>query len=202
MEHGKHELCRPACLICEDEEVQQKMTQQLEQQPGVPVDIEEAENKASEDVVADRESKLAEQLESMKKRKSKLVDPLQYEMSIQSQDLTGYVPSFGWESSPPTDKQKKDLEKRGIDPDAVESAGKAEQILRTVAQRQISGLLRRSRYAVWKSTAFSTWAAGPSMRQRTSSTALPQTAGVCRGRSQRRSMCRRCMDKWITKTTT
>ena len=25
----KHELCRPACLICEDEEVQQKMTQQL-----------------------------------------------------------------------------------------------------------------------------------------------------------------------------
>ena len=136
----KHELCRPACLICEDEEVQQKMTQQLEQQPGVPVDIEEAENKASEDVVADRESKLAEQLESMKKRKSKLVDPLQYEMSIQSQDLTGYVPSFGWESSPPTDKQKKDLEKRGIDPDAVESAGKAEQILRTVAQRQISGL--------------------------------------------------------------
>ena len=116
------------------------MTQQLEQQPGVPVDIEEAENKASEDVVADRESKLAEQLESMKKRKSKLVDPLQYEMSIQSQDLTGYVLSFGWESSPPTDKQKKDLEKRGIDPDAVESAGKAEQILRTVAQRQISGL--------------------------------------------------------------
>ncbi|MFR7472011.1 MAG: hypothetical protein ACLUT1_03880 [Ruminococcus sp.] len=48
------------------------------------MDIEEAENKASEDVVADRESKLAEQLESMKKRKSKLVDPLQYEMSIQS----------------------------------------------------------------------------------------------------------------------
>ena len=136
----KHELCRPACLICEDEEVQQKMTQQLEQQPGVPVNIEEAENKASEDVVADRESKLAEQLESMKKRKSRLVDPLQYEMSIQSRDLTGYVPAFGWESSPPTDKQKKDLEKRGINPDAVESAGKAEQILRTVAQRQQSGL--------------------------------------------------------------
>lgn len=46
----------------------------------------------------------------------------------------------GGESSPPTDKQKKDLEKRGINPDAVESAGKAERILRTVAQRQISGL--------------------------------------------------------------
>ena len=50
------------------------------------------------------------------------------------------MPAFGWESNPPTAKQKKDLEKRGINPDAVESAGKAEQILRTVAQRQQSGL--------------------------------------------------------------
>ncbi len=136
----KHELCRPACLICEDEEVQQKMTEQLEAQPGVPIDIEDAQNKASEDVVADREAKLAEKLEAMKKRKSKLVDPLQYEMSIQSQDLSGYVPAFGWETKPPTEKQKKDLEKHGINPEAVETAGKAEQILRTIAQRQMNGL--------------------------------------------------------------
>ena len=136
----KHELCRPACLICEDEAVQQKMTQQLEEQVGIPIDIEAAENRASEDVVADQEAKLAEKLEAMKKRKSKLVDPLQYELSIQSQDLSGYVPAFGWESNPPTAQQKKDLEKRGINPDAVESAGKAEQILRAVAQRQQSGL--------------------------------------------------------------
>ena len=136
----KHELCRPACLICEDEEVQQKMTAQLEAQPGVPIDIEDAQNKASEDVVADREAKLAEKLEAMKKRKSKLVDPLQYEMSIQSQDLSGYVPAFGWETKPPTEKQKKDLEKHGINPEAVETAGKAEQILRTIAQRQMNGL--------------------------------------------------------------
>ncbi len=136
----KHELCRPACLICEDEAVQQKMTAQLEAQPGVPIDIEDAQNKASEDVVADREAKLAEKLEAMKKRKSKLVDPLQYEMSIQSQDLSGYVPAFGWETKPPTEKQKKDLEKHGINPEAVETAGKAERILRTIAQRQLSGL--------------------------------------------------------------
>ena len=35
---------------------------------------------------------------------------------------------------------EKALEKWGINPDAVESAGKAEQILRAVAQRQQSGL--------------------------------------------------------------
>ena len=47
----------------------------------------------------------------MKKRKAKLVDPLQYAMSIQAADLTGYEPAFGYESKPPTDAQKAALEK-------------------------------------------------------------------------------------------
>jgi superfamily II DNA or RNA helicase len=136
----KHELCRPACLVCEDEAVQQKMTEQMEQQSGISIDIEEAQNQASEDVVVDREAKLAEKLEAMKKRKSRLVDPLQYEMSIQSQDLSGYVPAFGWEAKPPAERQKRALEKFGINPEAVETAGKAERILRNIAQRQLAGL--------------------------------------------------------------
>ena len=136
----KHELCRPACLICEDAEVQQKMTENLEAAIGVPIDLEIAEQQASSDVVADRESRLAEQLEAVKMRKSKLVDPLQYEMSIQSQELSGYIPAFGYEVKPPTEDQRKQLEKKGINPDAVETAGKAEQILKTIAHRQQEGL--------------------------------------------------------------
>ena len=38
----RHELCRPAHLICENEEVAQKMTENLEAS-GCPIDIEEAE---------------------------------------------------------------------------------------------------------------------------------------------------------------
>lgn len=91
----RHELCRPAHLICDNEDVAKKMTENLAEKAGCPVDIEEAENQASEDVVAQREESLAKQLEEMKKRKRKLVDPLQYEMSIQSQDLSSYVPAFG-----------------------------------------------------------------------------------------------------------
>ncbi|MGN0585115.1 MAG: DEAD/DEAH box helicase, partial [Ruminococcus sp.] len=136
----KHDLCRPACLICEDQEVMEKMTRNLEASTGVPMDIEEAENKASAETVADREAKLAEQLETLKKRKSKLVDPLQYEMSICSEELSGYKPAFGWETQPPTESQKKSLEKKGIDPAPIESAGKAEQILRALAHRQQEGL--------------------------------------------------------------
>lgn len=135
----RHELCHPASLICQDEEVARKMTENIEQ-AGCPVDIEAAEKQAAEDVVAQREEALAKKLEEMKKRKKALVDPLQFEMSIQAEDLSGYVPSFGWEMSPPSDGQKKELEKRGIMSDEIDNAGKASLILDRLHKRQEEGL--------------------------------------------------------------
>lgn len=135
----RHELCHPASLICQDEEVAKKMTEHIEQ-AGCPVDIEEAEKTAAEDVVAQREEALAKQLEEMKHRKKKLVDPLQFEMSIQAEDLSGYVPAFGWEMGPPSEKQKATLEKLGILPDQIENAGKAAKILDRLDKRKEEGL--------------------------------------------------------------
>lgn len=135
----RHELCHPAHLICENEEVAQKMTENIET-AGCPVDIEEAEKTATEDVVSQREEALAKQLQEMKRRKGALVDPLQYEMSIQAEDLSGYVPSFGWEMAPPSDKQKQILEKLGILPDAIDNAGKASKILERLDKRKEEGL--------------------------------------------------------------
>lgn len=136
----RHELCHPAHLICESEEVAQKMTENLEKDAGCPIDIEEAEQAASEDVVAQREEALAQKLAEMKRRKRKLVDPLQFEMSIQAEDLAGYVPAFGWEMAPPSDKQKKTLEKLGIMPDEIENAGKASKLLERLDKRRQEGL--------------------------------------------------------------
>lgn len=136
----RHELCHPADLICEKKEVAQKMTENLEQAAGTLMDLEEAEKKASEDVIAEREESLAKQLAEMKHRKRKLVDPLQFEMSIQAEDLAGYVPAFGWEMAPPSDSQKKELEKRGILPDEIDNAGKASKILDRLHRRQEEGL--------------------------------------------------------------
>lgn len=136
----RHELCHPAHLICESEEVAQKMTENLEKEAGFPVDIEEAEQTAADDVVAQREEALAKQLSEMKRRKRKLVDPLQFEMSIQAQDLSGYVPAFGWEMAPPSDAQKKTLEKLGIMPDEIDNAGKASKILERLDKRRKEGL--------------------------------------------------------------
>lgn len=136
----RHELCHPADLICEKKEVAQKMTENLEEAAGCPMDLEEAERKASEDVIAEREESLAKQLQEMRTRKKRLVDPLQFEMSIQAEDLSGYVPAFGWEMAPPSDKQKQELEKRGILPDEIDNAGKANLILDRLHKRQEEGL--------------------------------------------------------------
>lgn len=136
----RHELCHPASLICDNEEVAQKMTENLEKAAGCPVDIDEAEKTASEDVVAQREEALAKQLAEMKRRKKKLVDPLQFEMSIQAEDLSGYVPAFGWECAPPSDKQKQTLEKLGILPDEIDNAGKAAKLLDRLGKRRDEGL--------------------------------------------------------------
>lgn len=136
----RHELCHPASLICESEEVAQKMTENLENAAGCPIDIEEAQEKASSDVIAQREEALAKQLSEMRKRKKRLVDPLQFEMSIQAEDLSGYVPAFGWEMSPPSEKQLKALEKRGIMPDEIDNSGKAALLLERLEKRQAAGL--------------------------------------------------------------
>ena len=135
----RHELCHPASLICDSPEVEQRMTELIEQAGG-PVDIGEAEKQASEDVVAQREASLAKQLSEMRSRKRKLVDPLQFEMSIAASDLSGYRPAFGWEMGPPTEKQRATLENLGICPDEIESAGKASLLLDRLRKRRTEGL--------------------------------------------------------------
>lgn len=135
----RHELCHPASLICENDEVAKKTTKNIEK-AAAPIDLEEAVKQASEEVVTEREEALAKQLEAMRKRKKKLVDPLQFEMSIQAEDLSSYFPSFGWEFEPATEKQKACLERYGIFPDEVKTAGKAQRLIERLEKRRSAGL--------------------------------------------------------------
>jgi hypothetical protein len=136
----RHELCRPASLVASDPDVAKQMTEIAEKQAGDDYDIEEVEKMASEDVVAQREEALAEQLKAMRMRKRKLVDPLQFEMSIAASDLSGYVPNIGWEAAPASEAQKSALEHFGIFPDDVECAGKASLLLDRLNKRRDAGL--------------------------------------------------------------
>ena len=109
----RHELCHPASLICENEEVAQKMTENLEREAGIAIDIEEAEKTASEDVVAQREESLAKQLAEMKKRKKEACRSTAVRDVYSGRRPVQLCPSFGWEMGPPSDKQKQDSGKAG-----------------------------------------------------------------------------------------
>jgi len=135
----RHELCHPAHLICESEEVAQAATEKIEA-AGMPCDLEIVADEAATDVVAQREEALAKKLAEMKNRQRKLVDPLQFEMSIQAEDLSGYEPAFGWEAGQPSKKQLEALEKLGIFPDGIDSAGKAAKLLDRLHKRREEGL--------------------------------------------------------------
>ena len=136
----RHELCHPASLICSNPEVAQQMTKNLEDSAGAAVDIEDAAREASEDVQSQREEALAKRLSEQRYKKKRLVDPLQFEISIQAQDLSDYVPAFGWEMAPPSGEQLKALEKNDINPETVDSAGKASLLLERLEKRRSLGL--------------------------------------------------------------
>ncbi|QUY65115.1 DEAD/DEAH box helicase [Helcococcus kunzii] len=136
----RHALCRPSHLITTNEKVQKKMDEKTEQNPNEEFDIEELEAKSTEEVIQEREQALAEQLKEMRKRKRKLVDPIQFEMSIQDSDIENYVPNFGWEIAPASKKQISALEKYGILPDSIDNAGKANLLLDKLNKRRDAGL--------------------------------------------------------------
>lgn len=135
--YEKHSLCRPAHLIAKSNDVAIKMTEILETSS---MDLEAAEAEAERDVLAEREASLAKELAAMRKKKAKLVDPLQFEFSIQAEDLTHYVPAFGWQGSSITDKQKKTIEDFGLNPDHIEDAGKASMLIDRLHKRKAEGL--------------------------------------------------------------
>ena len=135
----RHDLCRPSALISKDDAIARKMDESLKDADGA-MDIIEAEEKAERDILAERESALARQLEEMRLRKRRLVDPLQYALSIAAEDLINYVPTFAWELGPASEKQLAFLEKRGIHPETVENMGKAKLLIDRLIRRQQEGL--------------------------------------------------------------
>ncbi len=136
---ARHDLCRPSALISKDEEIARKIDEQM-QSDEYGVDLIAAEEQAERDVLAEREEALAKQLAEMRGKKRKLVDPLQYALSIAAEDLTNYVPNFAWELAPPSEKQLEFLEHRGIFADSVGNAGLASLLIDRLKRRQDEGL--------------------------------------------------------------
>lgn len=131
----RHELVHPAHLIAEDLEVAKKATEKIEEAGG-PVDIEEIVGDSVGEVAQEREEALAKQLELLKRRKKKLVDPVQFESYLGDKDLKDYVPMFGRELEPPTRDQINQIERAGIDPTHIDSQGKADELIKRINHRE------------------------------------------------------------------
>lgn len=127
----KHDLCRPADLSADNEEDKQYITKRSEEE----IDL----FGAAPDAVEARRNRLAEELAKQAKKKSKLLDPLQWFVSIDSMDLADYEPTFAWECSPASEKQIRMIEKYGIDTEGL-TKGAASMIIDRLMSRQKSGL--------------------------------------------------------------
>ena len=135
----RHDLCKPSTLFAKDAKIAEIMDKNIESDED-GVDLMAAEEQAERDVLAERESALARELEEMRNRKRKLVDPLQYALSIAAEDLTNYIPTFAWEMAPPSEKQLAFLERRGIFAGSVGNAGLASLLIDKLKRRQDEGL--------------------------------------------------------------
>lgn len=134
----KHDLCRPASLLGVSPEVASRM--QANAQDGEERDVMEAAEAAEAEVAQQREAALAAQLADMRKKRARLVDPLQFATSILGLDLVDYRPTFAWEREAPTDKQRGAIEKFGIDPSGIATKGEAAKVLDTCVRRSKAGL--------------------------------------------------------------
>ena len=89
----RHDLCRPSALISKDSLIAEKIDKRmLAEKDGC--DLIQAEAEAEQEILVEREAALARHLERMRGRQRKLVDPLQYALSIAEEDLANYEPNF------------------------------------------------------------------------------------------------------------
>lgn len=137
----KHDLCRPAHLICQNSELSSRVAEILaEESQGNAIDLLDAEIEAESNAQQEREEALRKLLEEQRKRKRQLVDPLQYEMSIGNATAYEPDPMDLRQQAPPSAAQLALLENAGIFPDEVTCAGQASKLLDTIAKRRAEGL--------------------------------------------------------------
>lgn len=138
---GKHNLVRPADIVCKKQEIAQKVTEKLED--GFEADLFAVEEQTERDAVQERKDALARELEEAAKQRAKkqkkLIDPLEYSLSIDMDDMIDYAPTFGWEAMPATDKQITAIENFGLDPTGM-CKGQASKIISLLMDRTDAGL--------------------------------------------------------------
>ena len=128
----KHNLCKPAVLVTDQEEDIRTVTKKSESEE---IDLFGALTDAEEQ----RKNRLAEELRKQKRKESKLINPLELFDLLDDIGLADYEPTMKWEEDDATEKQIKTLDNFGIDTDGM-TKGYASQILNVLIGRSKSGM--------------------------------------------------------------
>ena len=139
----KHDLCRPAHLVCENSDISARVAEIMAETSQECGDLLELEAGAESTAKEEREEALRKELEKQRQRKRALVDPLQFEMSIApGGKVAEYEPDPMnlREMAPPSAAQLARLEKAGIFPDEVRCAGHASRLIEVIEKRRAEGL--------------------------------------------------------------
>lgn len=133
---GRHNLMHPADIISKTTEVAEDITEKLKE--GKEEDLFELER----DVITERKNSLQKALEEAKKQRKekKLINPLEFELSIGDDSLIDYVPAFGWEMEPATEKQVTYLKNMQLDVGPEVCKGKASALIDRLNKRRELGL--------------------------------------------------------------
>lgn len=156
---GKHSLCHPSDIFCEDAEIAARTTKKLADYAatdcGGPdgtdgTDLIQAIQEAQEEMenekrqmmrrIEEQEEAVRKRLAEQRQKRKGLVDPFQYMFSIESTAIRDYKPTFGWETKAPSKKAKDAIEGYGVDASNIESAGLASLILKELMKRWDSGM--------------------------------------------------------------
>lgn len=129
-----HSLIKPSRLIARNEQEAAELSEKLT--GGGEMDLLEVE----EEVVRDRESRLAENLRHRARRRSRTVDAIEFCLSLHAVEAADYEPELPWESKAPSDRQLEALSKAGFDTDCVSCRGHASKILDLLFTRREHGL--------------------------------------------------------------
>lgn len=138
---GKHNLIHPADIICRKKEIAERITEALED--GADEDLMDLEEEVEKNVLQERKDALQKALEEAEKQRKqkKLINPLEVELALNDEELIDYVPTFGWEKEPATEKQLKYLQAMQIATEGEEICkGRASKIIDRLSKRREMGL--------------------------------------------------------------
>lgn len=130
----RHSLCKPASLVGKSEAEVKQIMDLIG--TGEQVDLLQAEGTAQ----AQREEALRRSIAAQRNKKKRLVDPIEFALSIEDHELVEWEPTMAWHSQPASAKQLQILERFGIDVSVVRGKGHASMLLDRIFARRRNNL--------------------------------------------------------------